>query len=138
MATGNTIDLWKTFADFFRGDPMYVMMSIITIIGFGLTVYVYLKIRKVNNDLKKGKRVSNYLAEYSEILKIVNGKGQNKPSDLYDRTTRINTQLLCHFGFYRKHQVKKLFEVVDKDDTSYQMLRNFLQDVIILFERNAI
>lgn len=134
--TTHVIDLWKSWSSFFKSDPMYVILSVTSLISFIITIVVYLKIRNVNKKLKQGKRINFFLNEYEIILKILTSKQCNIPSDLYARVKKINDMLFCHINFIEQIKIKKMFSTVTKEDN--KQLAIFINDVKIQFEKDII
>lgn len=121
-------------ADFFKSEPMYITLSIITILGFVFTVNVYIKIKSINYSIKKLKKLEYYKNEYEKFMKMTNYK--NVPTDLYQRVERTNRLLYFNIGFIKSIKIKRQFKSVDPNDKQYVGLKAFFNDIIITLERD--
>jgi hypothetical protein len=129
----NDIDLWNIWANFFKSDPMYVFTSLFTIIGFVLTIIVYIRIKSINYSVKKLKRLEYYKQVYEELVKILRGK--NIPTDIYQRVERNNKLLYHSIGYLKRWKIRKQFDAVDTNDENYDGLKAFLNEIIITLEK---
>jgi hypothetical protein len=128
------IDVWKTLAVFFKSDPSYVILSIITVISFIITIFVYIKLRSFNFAIKKERKIEGYKQQYMELKRILNQK--SIPSDIFTRFENLNTQLFWNIGFLKRNKIKKQFHSLKKDDTEFTGLKSFVNDIIITLERD--
>jgi hypothetical protein len=128
----NSMNLWQIIADFFKSDPLYVVLSILTIIGFFLTLNVYVKIKSINYSIKK---LEYYKSQYEIFRKMI--KGENTPTDLYKRVKRNNNLLYHNLGFWKSVHIKNMFKSVDISDKNYDGLKAFLNEIIITLEKDV-
>jgi hypothetical protein len=141
----SAIDVWKIASDFFKSDPMNVMIGIITIVGFIITIIcfiitilVLIKIQSFNSIYKKGKIMKKYQEEYEKLRKILD-QPENIPPDIYIQIGKQNIELYYNIGFCQKRKFKKRFSLINEtSDLRYTRLKSFIDDIIITIKKDIL
>jgi hypothetical protein len=132
----SAIGCWKTLFEFFKSDPMIVIMSLITIIGFVITIYLLIKIMLLNSTYKKRRKINNYLEKYEGFKKRLIQK--NIPEDIYKQVENTNIQLYSNIGFCLKLKISNQFKTVKNDDSEHSSLKSFIDDTKINLDKELI
>jgi hypothetical protein len=133
----SAIDIWKISSDFFKSDPMNVLMGIIVIIGFCITIRVYSKVKSFNSTYKRGRIIEKYQEQYKKFEKILTQS--NVPTDIHARVRKTNNQLYFNIGRCQTRKIKKQFNSIDaEEDNGYLGLSAFLSYIIITLERDIV
>jgi hypothetical protein len=134
----SAIDVWKISADFFKSDPMIVMIGIITIIGFIITILVFIKIKSFNSTYKNERRIKIYQERYKEFRKSLDHP-RNISIDIYTRIGNLNRELYNNIGFCQKRKFEKRFSLINEtSDTGYTGLKSFIDDIIITLDKDIL
>jgi hypothetical protein len=130
------IDYWKTLSEFFKSDPMIVIMGLITIIGFFITIFLLVKIMLFNSTYKNRRKIENYLKKYGEFQRKLIQK--NIPQDIYKQVKNTNIQLYNNIGFCLRRKIKNQFKTVKNDDSEHTSLKSFIDDTKINLDKELI